>query len=38
MEEFLEEAHTFLEFEKQVLKYVQINKELEYDIPRVSVI
>ncbi len=36
MESFLQEEHTFLEFEKQVLKYNQIVKELQYKIPRVS--
>lgn len=37
MEKFLQEEHTFLEYEKQVLKYNEIISELQYDIPRVCI-
>lgn len=36
METFVQEEHTFLEYEKQVLKYSRIISELQYDIPKVQ--
>lgn len=38
MEIFLAEEHTFLEYEKQVFKYTQIMKELEFETPRVMIV